>query len=211
MDKPEWMQEAEKSGYKVVPESDFTELSKTKDQLQNLRSRIPDGFQGKEDEFFSASQDAIKRLKEIEDGEKTDLEKSNSRISELESQNATLTSKISELESSNSSLAKSNNDLLVGIDLRNEQQRRNITVHPRFVTDELFNKIDRSKFDLNTEDGKKKYSEALFNEVLEPAYKEQQEVAGSVANMNRSQDDGKGNTEGSKKEDTPSLGWGSKA
>jgi hypothetical protein len=210
-EKVDWRKEAENAGFKVVPVADMTAMESAQKLLNETRAKIPNGFQGKEDEFFTTAQNAIARIKALEDGEKTDLEKSTARIADLETANATLTTQVGEFGSVKERLEKENESLYVGMDLRNEATRRNIYVHPKFVTDALYGKVDRKKYDLETDAGKKEYGDALYTNILEPAYNEQQEVARTVSGMNKKPDVNGNPENNSDKEPQSVIGWGVKS
>lgn len=176
----DWRTEAESAGYEVLPASDMKELKEGIKVLKDFRALIPENYQGKEADFFKDSTSSITKLKELEDADKSEVEKLTGQAEESVKEVTGLKTKLTKSETSVTTLKKEVSGLYMAEDLRNLSRERNINVHPKFVTDEMFDQVDRTSFDLDSTQGKKDYSTALWENILKPALDDQDEVVGKA-------------------------------
>jgi hypothetical protein len=208
-----WREQAEEAGFTVLTKSDHQELQDGIKSLKDFRALIPEDFRGKEPDFFDVATKSITRIKEIEDGQKTELEKLQTQYDDLKKENTTLKGDLTKSQNNLTSITEERDGLHMAREMREVCASRNsVTPHPTFVTDELFAKVKRSEHDLTNEEGKKKYQDALWNEILEPALKAQSEVVRQVGGPTTSQNgsnENEGMTNQERKAAESFKGWGS--
>lgn len=197
---------AKKAGYEVVPKNDFDSIRKDSNSLKDFRSKIPQEFQDKPEEFFSTAVQALSRINEIENQNKSDIEKVTGEITSLKGNLTKVSNERDNLKSQLETQKKQTDRLMVIGHVMKGQQVRNVSVDDAFIPDSAIDSFDLSRFDTANPEGMKGLDEAVWNEILEPAHKKQEEVISRVS--------GKRHTDNGNKpanNDPPVSIWGSKA
>jgi len=184
----DWREQAKDSGYDVLPVADAKELRDGVQALKDFRAGLPEEFAGKEGDFLTAAADSIKKLEELENKDKSELEQVQAKLDTSTKEVASLKGQLTKSNNRAGTLDTEVQGLYKGMDLKIVQQARNVAVHPTFVTDDLFGSVSRKDYDLDSEQGTKDYHTALWEKVLKPASDAQAEVTGNVRPANQAPD-----------------------
>jgi len=176
----DWRKAAENAGYKLVPEGDYESMTRSVDTLKGIRALIPEEQRSKEVDFIKTAVNAVGRVKDLETSGGVESVRLQGEITTKDTELETLRGEKTTWETEKTGLQKdlklSNLWGHVGV----VQRSRNVFIHEKFIDEEKLVAFPLDKHKTDSEDGVKKLTEAVWKEVLEPAYKAQQEVIRQV-------------------------------
>lgn len=157
----DFRQAAKNAGYALVPEADLKGLNEAQENLKNLRAIFPEEARGKEGDYVKSLSEKASKVEELSGKVKS--------VEDLQKENETLKEQITQLAKS-----KKLSDMWGHVS--KVQQMRNVYVDDDLIDENKMVGFEMEKHDLSKEDGLKKFTDSVWKEVLEPAYKRQQAI-----------------------------------
>ena len=200
-----WRDAAKKEGYAFLPATEFEEMKKGIGTLKSIRSKIPDDYRDKEDDYLTEASVAIETVKkgvppDVE-AIKNDLTSTKSKLTKAEKATQAVLDEIA-------TLRKTNKTLTMWGHIEGIAKSRNIYVSDRLIKDVDIDGFPIEEYDTSKEGGTKALSQAIWEKIVEPAYNEQIKIARAGGGGSRSADSAKrGDTIDTDKErKIPSIG-----
>jgi hypothetical protein len=169
-----WRDQAKKEGYAFLPATELEEMKKGIGSLKSLRSKIPEPYRDKEDEFFTTALDAIKT---VESGSGPDVEAVRTELTNTKRTLTNTEKKLTTLEAEREALKKENRNLTMWGHIEATRKSRNVYVSDKLISDADVNGFPLDDYKTDTQEGVKALSAAVWTKILEPAWKEQQNIA----------------------------------
>lgn len=191
----DWRAAARNAGYTLVPTGDYEAMTRSVDTLKGIRAHIPEDQRGQEVGYIKSAVSAVGRVKELETSGGEETTRLKGEVTTKDGELKTLREEKTTWETEKTGLQKDLKMSHLWGHVGAVQRSRNVVIHEKFIDEEKLVAFPLDKHDTSTEEGVKKFTEAVWKDVLEPAFNAQAEVIRQVAPGAQSQQqdkDGKG-------------------